>query len=845
MDKITYLGEHLAIGNIGHLAVVLAFCGSLLAAIAYLIYQKNQDKSYLKTARIAFWVHVAGVLGIVITLFTIIFNHYYEYQYAWKHSSNELPLKYMISCFWEGQEGSFLLWMFWNCVLGAGLLFSARKWEAPVVAIVCLAQVGIGSMLLGVEFGSLKIGNSPFELFRHAQANIPILSRPDYISYIKDGNGLNPLLQNYWMVIHPPTLFLGFAACIVPFAFAIAGMTNNSLREWIRPALPWTLGAVMVLGAGIVMGGFWAYESLTFGGYWAWDPVENASLMPWLLMVVLLHLMLINRATGRHSLLSIVLACFAYLLVLYASFLTRSGILGDSSVHSFTGEGTMGQLLIFMVFFFGLTILAGFESFKTRILLLTGLIALTALNLYNHNLAVRVIDSIALAGLSVYFILNLRNRLQDKTEDEKTDSREFWMFVGSMTIFLSLFQIIFQTSNPVWNQMFNLSLAVKNANHFNSIQLWFGMAVAILMGAGQFFRYKKTEIKGLTKSLSMTFAISSLTSVLLWLLFDIKEFKYILFLFFATFAVVSNLYFMAREMKGGFRFSGASISHAGFGIMLIGILVSSVNKHIISADPNMGNVFSKAEDNVIARNEFIMLDKNNGRQMGEYMVTYKGTKDAKPNRFYQIEYQKKDAKGNVSEAFTLEPYSQDNPKMGFISNPDTRHYLTRDVFTYVSYEEKPGDEEWNNFKTDSVSIGQLFMPTEANRKLTLNKVTPFKSEKEEDIRVVADITVDVLGETFTASPEFILRDGKLETPLFEIPEAGFAVAFVNLLPNKLNPENTKYVFTTALKPPQKGFIVMKAIVFPYINLLWSGTIIMLFGISVSIFRRWKESRIAL
>jgi cytochrome c-type biogenesis protein CcmF len=109
------------------------------------------------------------------------------------------------------------------------------------------------------------------------------------------------LLQNYWMVIHPPTLFFGFAATIIPFAFAFAGLWTNRLKEWMIPALPWALVAVMILGLGIIMGGYWAYESLSFGGYWAWDPVENASLMPWLLLITATHLLLINKSNWQIS----------------------------------------------------------------------------------------------------------------------------------------------------------------------------------------------------------------------------------------------------------------------------------------------------------------------------------------------------------------------------------------------------------------------------------------------------------------------------------------------------------------------------------------------------------------
>lgn len=151
-------------------------------------------------------------------------------------------------------------------------------------------------------------------------ANAPIFRTSDYLAQITDGKGLNPLLQNYWMVIHPPTLFFGFASSIIPFAFAIGGLWTAKYKEWLKPALPWTLVSVMILGTGIIMGGFWAYESLSFGGYWAWDPVENASLVPWLLLIVTVHLMLIYKSTGTSIILTYILSIASFLLVLYATF---------------------------------------------------------------------------------------------------------------------------------------------------------------------------------------------------------------------------------------------------------------------------------------------------------------------------------------------------------------------------------------------------------------------------------------------------------------------------------------------------------------------------------------------
>ena len=223
-NTIEFIGEHLFVGNLGKFFVALSLVASILGVLAYFMASNNEDTadgpSWKKLARWSFVVHALSVFGIFFTLFYIIHAHYFEYAYAWQHSSLTLPIYYMISCFWEGQEGSFLLWMFWHAVLGLLLIKTTKKWEAPVMEVVCLSQVVLSTMILGVEVGDLfKLGSSPFELLRIAKPellNIPILESvggaANYLKVITDGTGLNPLLQNYWMVIHPPTLFLGFAS---------------------------------------------------------------------------------------------------------------------------------------------------------------------------------------------------------------------------------------------------------------------------------------------------------------------------------------------------------------------------------------------------------------------------------------------------------------------------------------------------------------------------------------------------------------------------------------------------------------------------------------------------------
>ncbi|MEN8786462.1 MAG: cytochrome c biogenesis protein CcsA, partial [Flavobacteriales bacterium] len=223
--------EHTFLSNFGYFLVFFSFVTAIFSALFYFFSFRNSNdlalsSQWKKAGRLSFRIHSIGLLGVVTLLYVLIYGHFYEFHYVWKYSNDSMPLEYLISCFWGGQEGSFLLWMFWNVVIGNVLIKKAKEWEASVMTIFVLSQVFLNSMLLGIFIFDFKIGNNVFLLTKNLPENLglPWTEMKDYVSKLpmfKDGQGLNPLLQNYWMVIHPPTLFFGFAVTVVPFAYAI------------------------------------------------------------------------------------------------------------------------------------------------------------------------------------------------------------------------------------------------------------------------------------------------------------------------------------------------------------------------------------------------------------------------------------------------------------------------------------------------------------------------------------------------------------------------------------------------------------------------------------------------
>jgi cytochrome c-type biogenesis protein CcmF len=797
MNEVVFQGEHLIYGNLGHLAVILSFATSIIAAVAYFFSTKDSSAPVWKNiADKVFYVHTFSVLSIVGLLFYIIHQHLFEYHYAWQHSSRDLPVQYMISCFWEGQEGSFLLWIFWQMVIGNILLRTAGQWKSPVMAVVMLSQIALTSMLIGVKIFGYKLGSSPFELLRVAMGNAPIFKRADYLSKIADGNGLNPLLQNYWMVIHPPTLFFGFATTVVPFAFAIAGLWKRDYTGWIRQALPWGLISVMVLGTGIIMGGFWAYESLSFGGYWAWDPVENASLIPWLILIAGVHVLLIYKHSGNSLAVGYMLILAAFLLVLYATFLTRSGILGNSSVHSFTDLGMSGQLLVFLLMFVVLAIVMMVIRWK---------------------------------------------EIPKSGKDEEIYTREFWMFIGSLVLVVSAFQIILTTSIPVFNKVFGTNMAppAEIIQHYNKWQMPMAIIIALLTAVSHLIKYKKNKPEGLRR-VALLAGVSLAIAVVLMFALEITNWFFIGLMFAAVFAVIGNGALLAPAFKGRVQLAGASVAHIGFGILLIGVLVSSANKKVISINQS-GMQLNPEFDNK-DNMEHVYLEKGKALRMGDYEIEYRNDTSEWVNNYYQVHYKKINPETNAVEyEFDLYPNAQINPKMGLVANPDTKHYLSHDVFTYVSSVPKEkSSAKFINPKVHEVAKGDTIITDHGyvvleglNSNVRDNNIDMANMQ----LLIAADLKVHTLDKTYSVTPMYGIENNAATQFDAVLNEANLRFRFMNV-----NPQTGKITLEIAEKDTSGDFIIMKAIVFPWINLVWGGTIIMVIGFTLAIIRRLQEVR---
>jgi cytochrome c-type biogenesis protein CcmF len=853
-NTIQYIGERLWAGHLGNFFIILAVVASLQSAISYFLAEKTQEQSWLKLARISFRIHVLGVFGIIFVLLWMLSHHFYEYSYIWSHSDNGMPMRYIFASFWGGQEGSFLLWIFWHCIIGLILQRVSKNCESGVMCVLSLVQVFLGTMILGVVVAGTKIGGNPFILLRENPefANIPLFSNPNYLEKL-DGQGLTPSLQNYWMTIHPPTLFLGFSLTVVPFAYALTGLWRKDFTGWQKATLPWAFIGVMVLGTGVLMGGAWAYEALNFGGFWAWDPVENASMVPWLTLVGSAHLLIVNKNKGNSVFSATILPLTTFILVLYSTFLTRSGILGNASVHSFTDLGMQKQLLLYLLVFVFMSIylLQQNKFFALFYLAITGLVFIAVFMFSLFPTVLLTTWGIISLGLlfTGYFY-----KFPKDDKEENIYSREFWMFAASFVLFLSAVTISIFTSIPVFNKMFGTNKAPFTPEKFNSWQIPFAIVIALLLAIGQFYKYKNTDKKQFYKSLR----ISALLAVLFgtvaaialyfsgnWSTADSSKktnyITYALLLLTSSFALFSNTEYWLRILKGKIKSAGASIAHIGFALLLIGALISTSKKATLSKNTSQKSVSSLGKD--FNDKKSILLTLNDTLPMGPYYVSYLGKEKTGINVDFHVAYFTRENNKFIKQ-FDLFPRIMRTGRMGDNAEPATQRFLSHDIYTHVTYadlnvETTVNKNEYTEPQNNIIHPHDTLFATNAiiildSLKTNLNKEQYEKNDSS--IMVTAVLKAyDIDTKIHYVRPKYHLIKNQIDPISDSIPELGLHFTFW-----KINPaDGSVEIMMSERKTNQKDFIVLEAYMFPYINVLWLGCLVMVIGTALAVWQRLK------
>lgn len=483
----------------GKILIWLATAGVLASLVMYL-----RGDQWIQQARWTFR-GVALIISIALgLLLTLILLHRFDFVYVRNYSSSDLPLYYLIATLWGGQEGTLLLWIFYVSLLSLILIRTVRRFERFSMAVI---NVFILSVLV------ILLKRSPFE----ATAEAPM-----------QGAGLNPLLQDFWMTIHPPIMFLGFALSIFPFAIAISGWARQEYKAWASQAWVWLLATWCTLGTALVMGGYWAYKVLGWGGYWAWDPVENSSLIPWIFATGGIHSLVMLKKKNSLGRSAYLFSILPFLAVLFGSFLTRSGVLGDFSVHSFLDLGINSYLIASLVTFSTL----GFGILFWR---------------FN-----RVKATIAYGSMATV---------------------DFLVSVGVLSLLVAGALVLVGMSTPLWTRLGGPPSNVTLRYYFLATTP-IALILLFALSVFPFMKWIKPSKPFISHDAAIPFTIAMVVGAVA-IISGVHEVLYIVLLVLGSFAVASNSWLVFDGFRRNRRLPGAYIAHVGLAMLIIGAAVSS------------------------------------------------------------------------------------------------------------------------------------------------------------------------------------------------------------------------------------------------------------------------------
>ena len=435
----------------GGSALSLSFGFSLLTVLTLLIYTRNQDQRlFLVGQRLALCVSFFIFLATFILSYQLIISNF-DIDYVARYTSIETPTIYKISALWAGQSGSLLFWLFILSIFSTITIIQNQNKHHQLMPWVIIS-------LTITQMFFLILTNYVTNPFKPTEADFVVVN----------GNGLNPLLQNITMAIHPPTLYLGYVGFSVPFAFAISALVNRDTSPlWIQSIRRWVLVAWLFLSMGIILGGWWAYQELGWGGYWAWDPVENASFMPWLTATAFLHSIIIQEKKDMLRLWNMVLIILTFTLCIFGTFLTRSGVM--SSVHSFT-ESSLGPIFLSFVFFI---LFASFGLMYKRL-----------------------------------------DDLKSPRKIESFTSRESGFLFNNMVFVVLCFAVFWGTLFPVISEAVRGTKITVGAPFFNQIITPIGLILLALTGVGPLLAWRRTGSKNLIRNFTLPIVAGFIASII-------------------------------------------------------------------------------------------------------------------------------------------------------------------------------------------------------------------------------------------------------------------------------------------------------------------------------------------
>lgn len=468
--------------KLGEILLALTAACTIFAIGASVIGARRNNQQLVRSGYRAYFCSFFLITAAVGILWYCFLTDNFLVRYVYGYSNIDMPIIYKITALWGGQDGSLLFWLWISSIFGTLAIFFHRNTDKPLIPYLTAC---LGFILL--FFNALVIySDNPFELFPTAPA---------------DGRGLNPLLQNPSMAIHPPTLYLGYVGMAVPFAFAISALFSRNLGiRWIVASRVWTLIAWFFLSIGNLLGAQWAYVELGWGGFWGWDPVENAAILPWFTASAFLHSVMIQEKRGMLKFWNMNLIVLSFCLTILGTYLTRSGVV--QSVHSFASSDIGYWFLIFLAV----------------VILISG-----------------------------YLIYTRRNELRTENIFESLLSKESAFVVNNIVLVGSAFIILWSTLFPSASELIIGTRIVVGPPFFNKILAPFGIVLLVLTGIGPVIAWRKASKRNLKDNFiwPSIFGLIAVGAVALLGLYD----WYVLLTAFGAAFVLCTLF--AEFFRGG------------------------------------------------------------------------------------------------------------------------------------------------------------------------------------------------------------------------------------------------------------------------------------------------------
>ena len=792
---------------------------ALFCIIGYVLALRNPDnRLYKNVGRAGYTLAGLSMIAAFGLMCFHIYERHYIYKYVFEHTGNELEGWYRLAATWSGQEGSFGLWAVLTAVIGFLVLRNAGRYEARIMPF----YVSILAFL-----SAILIKQSPFLLIPPPTAKM-LAETPGIIFPFPEGLGLNPSLANYWMTIHPPTIFFGFASLGVLFVYSVAALIWKDYDGWSSRVMPYAALSCATLGGGLMMGGYWAYETQGWHGFWAWDPVENASFFPWLAVTALMHGLVVQKNRGGMARTNTFLGILSFTLFLIGTFLTRSGALSSKdasgvllSVHAFANmESTALRFLVAMLAFYG----GG--------------------------------------GLILWFV-RLRSMPVKKTTGETVVSRDFAMYMSVMLMLIGCAIITLGTTTPLWKSWLHQAPSQPQAAFYNKVMIPLSLLTALFMGFAPWVAWRNTSRETFLKKLTIPWyaMIAFGFFMVMWVMSAqvgmekihdvadesavstlaswnnsrvLQRLTVVTLASLGFFAALSNAMLAYRVFRAKPLSAGGWLAHVGIGLLIIGAVVS----------------------NTYERTQRVTLSQGDGgKEVFGYKIAFEGmTGKVLPERPLNPDYdynnsirlritppEGESGSADGSKTFLIEPRwfvhnmkrAESEEKLERMIWPSIVKYFGHDFYVGVA-----GNPE--------LKIPSFTLPVGGSRAVGDYVVTYEGSVGEPGKFMGAKVIIaNKDGSQIRKAPlQVFSQDGSMhnmDNAIPELPDENGNPSAVYL--GKLDPATKSAELQVSLPGTAATWEIPLSVTYkPWVNLVWIGVVISVLGIFIAMIRRIIEAR---